>query len=89
MESRDRRGANLGCRFSIFVPYLTLPGGNQQICGASARVRIIDGREVDLCDVHHVEAQRALASGSSGVLIFADGPDSRRIVVVQRRPTAQ
>ncbi|HEY8951901.1 MAG TPA: hypothetical protein VIP78_05005 [Candidatus Dormibacteraeota bacterium] len=88
MDGRGNRSTNHGCRFSIFVHYLTLPGGHQQICGASARLRTVDGREVELCDAHFAEAMRALASGSTGALSFADGPDGGRIVVVQWRPIA-
>ncbi len=89
MDARGNRGAHPGCRFSIFVHYLTLPGGHEQICGASARLRVVDGREVDLCEMHFAEAKRALAAGSTGALSFADGPDGRRVVVVQWRPTAR
>jgi hypothetical protein len=88
VDTRGSSGTNHGCRFSVFVHYLTLPGGHQQICGASARLRTVDGRKVELCQAHFAEAMLALASGSAGALIFADGPDGRRIVVVQWRPIA-
>lgn len=89
VDARDDRGAAEGCRFSAFVHYLTLPGGHQQICGASARLRALDGREVELCDTHFAEAKRALATGSTGALSFGNAPDGGRVVIVQWRPTAR
>lgn len=69
------------CHFIVFVPYLQLPGGNQQICGAEAHTHLVDGREVDLCDVHLVEAEQAFVSASES-LSFDEGQDGRRLLVI-------
>lgn len=67
----------------IVLPYMGLPGGNQQICGATARSRLVDGREINLCDEHLIEVQQALAAGATELVTFDEGPDGTRMLVIQ------